>query len=1113
MINEKPRLNIRVLGSAEIQVSGTALYLNHLKARALLFYLAATGQPHTRDFLATLLWSESGSANALHSLRSSLYRLRRSLRANRVEEVIISDGEQLCLEADAYQCDAITFRHLLADGSEAALEQAVALNRGQFLQGFNLPDAPIFDEWARLEETRLSQACFESLARLASMAESRQALSTAIGYIQQMIRIDPLAEIAQQRLMKLYLKQGNANLAVRQYRQFEELLQQELNLTPSSETRSLLFDALHWQHSPVAFTNLSVFTPSHKTFILPFIGRDQFLRQLSAISQEVRGGLGTTVLLQGDAGIGKSRLLGELISQLIAGSPLWNVLQGACSPFDDLLSHGPFLEALQYGVEDPKELWDDSDSSVPDARGRFSWRILQVIRSLSHINPLVFVIEDLQWANSSTLNLFGFLSMHLHQLPVLLVGTVQHAEAIPALQRLISLGRRRGELRLFSLDPLTLADVSTLLQTSGIDLDSVVIAAKWLHEKSAGSPFLLTEILAQLRAESILRLVGDNWQLDTIRWLQWRTTFLLPETTHDLVSWRLTNLPFEAQYLLNVLAVAGQPLQAAVLRVFPGIQGDTFLDLVEDLEKRGLIIEATESTLALPHHLLRETLLHHMSDLRRRKIHRLLAQVLEAFMTTERAACLPQIALHAVAGEDIDRARQYGLQMLAELPQEYTGAETLDFVRHLHELLAPGGFPDEMIRLTRTLGTLHQSLGHLDAAMHWHQENLDWAKKFHNPDAQAEAHFEMGELALMINNYKEAARTAQDGLSILKAEKPISPSSSLGRQTLIGRGYRLLGAALAMEGSDLTAAENHLQEAVSAHRQSGNPGDLCAALFELGNIAAQRGKLQRALNFYAEAAKIAKNGHIHYYFALALNNFAYHCLLLGRIGEAQKSAAQGLKTAEAYDLITALQHLFSTQGEIHLYLAEWVQAEDSFRHGLAIADDLGNLERQAGCRGGMALAARGRGDLESGVQLIKEALALIDGQGYWHLHARLQLWLAETLYEQAQFSDAAMILKAVMEIVSPHRRNLLLIQAERLHAQLLAEEGDWTAAETIFANTLAQVSELGLELEIARLQLAWGEAALQYTLIQEKGHTLITNARAILAAHDARADLASLRTF
>jgi tetratricopeptide (TPR) repeat protein len=241
-----------------------------------------------------------------------------------------------------------------------------------------------------------------------------------------------------------------------------------------------------------------------------------------------------------------------------------------------------------------------------------------------------------------------------------------------------------------------------------------------------------------------------------------------------------------------------------------------------------------------------------------------------------------------------------------------------------------------------------------------------------------------------------------------------------------------------MEGRDLVAAEEHLQKAVAVHRQIENQGDLCAVLFELGNVAAQRGELQRALDFYDESARIAEAGRIHYYLALARNNFAYHSLLLGRVDEAQGSIAQGIKVAEDYDLLAALLHLYSTRGEIYLHQSEWEEAEESFHRGLALAEELGSLERQAGYRGGLALAARGRQDFNTARHLLTEALDLIAEQGYWHLRTRLQLWLAETLFEQTHYDEAGKLLEEAMLVARSQQRTLLVEQGKRLHAQLLA---------------------------------------------------------------------------
>ena len=124
------------------------------------------------------------------------------------------------------------------------------------------------------------------------------------------------------------------------------------------------------------------------------------------------------------------------------------------------------------------------------------------------------------------------------------------------------------------------------------------------------------------------------------------------------------------------------------IRNLPGVWNNSTPTLVDDLSARGLLIEIrSNSTLTLPHYLLRETLLHRLSNLRRRTIHRQLAEAMESQVSLDDDIGLRQIALHAVAGEDVNRARRYGMQLLPNLPHEYTGAETVDFVQHLHDLL------------------------------------------------------------------------------------------------------------------------------------------------------------------------------------------------------------------------------------------------------------------------------------------------------------------------------------------------------------------------------------------------------------------------------------------
>src|SRR4029453_13805858 len=285
----------------------------------------ATGRAHTREHLATLMWGEAARPNARHSLRSSLYHIRQALRAGVAERALVEDGDLLRLEVDSDPSDVARFRRLLDDGCERALAEAAALYRGPLPQGFSLADAPAFEEWARYAEAELGQAYLGALDRLANWAEQRQDWETAVGCIQRIVQVDPLDEAAQARLIRLFGRRGAGGLALRQYHQLEVGLRHELGLAPSEETRQLFQETVRQRRAPAADTRPRM-APPHA---LPFLGRDDLLGQLLNLSRDAAAGHGAAALLQGEGGIGKTRLLDELVDRLSAAPRPWIVLQGA----------------------------------------------------------------------------------------------------------------------------------------------------------------------------------------------------------------------------------------------------------------------------------------------------------------------------------------------------------------------------------------------------------------------------------------------------------------------------------------------------------------------------------------------------------------------------------------------------------------------------------------------------------------------------------------------------------------------------------------------------------------------------------------------------------------
>jgi hypothetical protein len=842
---------------------------------------------------------------------------------------------------------------------------------------------------------------------------------------------------------------------------------------------------------------------------LPLVGREDAYERLSALARDVASGHGATVLVQGDDGIGKSRLVAEFTRD-VAQSASWQILCGDCSPFDDILAFGPFFEAFQVKAaeggmpSDPSDLFVEFGEQLGDLPSGFYLRILKAIRVLARGGPLVLVLEDLQWASSATLRLFGFLATRMHDLPVLLIGTGLRAEAIPALRRLLVLGRRRGEVHLVSLGPLNAEAVAEILRSSHVISPSLQSLAAWLQDRSGGNPYILGELLAQLRSEGILAMKTGEWHLDSGRWLRWRATATLPETTHDLVTGRLTGLSAEARHVLDVLAVAGEALPYDLLHALPNGPQERTLDVLEELRGQQLVQELADDSFDLPHHLVREALLHHLGRLRRRAIHRQLASLIVDCPVLQRQIPLRQVARHAVAGGDVETARRYGMQIVESLQREFAGPAGVEFLHDLYELLAPTATPEEQYLLARALGRGYRETGKLDEAHRWFGNALASAGKAGDKIAQADACFEQAELALVANDYQAAVTAAETGLRI-------RGSTNLPSRPFIGRGHWLIGAALAMNGTDLVQAERHLRKALKAYEQDADPSGQSLAHFEQGNVAAQHGHLERALVSYSAAARAAGLAGDQYFLALAHNNYAYHSLLIGRADAARQAVAEGRRVAERASIPAALLHLCSTEGEIALYAGEWETADEAFQAGLELAEELGSLERQAGYRAGLALVARGVHDLDRATTLHRESLALLDGHGYWHLQARVRLWLAETLLTSGRGEEARTILDAALGVARTHHRELLRLQGERLYAQLLAAEGHWTEAKELFARLVEQ-AQRRYPIEAARTRAAWGEVILRHGLPADRanGRANLREAREHLIGCGAMAEVEAI---
>ena len=193
------------------------------KGQALLAILALHPRRKlSREKLTGLLWSDRGEPQARSSLRHVLTELRRAL-PERDPPLLMTKSDQVWLDPEAVEVDAVTLERLIDEGTLEALEAAAELCRGEFLDGLDVRDAA-FEEWLRIERERLRARASQALGNLLERQTGNDAIATG----RQLLALDPLKEATHRALIRLYTEAGDRNMAIKQYNACCEVLQVEL---------------------------------------------------------------------------------------------------------------------------------------------------------------------------------------------------------------------------------------------------------------------------------------------------------------------------------------------------------------------------------------------------------------------------------------------------------------------------------------------------------------------------------------------------------------------------------------------------------------------------------------------------------------------------------------------------------------------------------------------------------------------------------------------------------------------------------------------------------------------------------------------------------------------
>ncbi len=304
------QLRIALLGQPNFHFNDKPLHESLLqKSQALQYYLAVEGETQPRDLLAGLLWSDMPQAKARVNLRTALARLR-----GEVGDFVTATRSHVTLNA-GYWCDSADFQKHHTSTDLKTLQNTLALYRGDFLLGFNPPDAPLFEEWVILQRERLRQMMYDGTLRLVEMLGDSADFPAAIAQARRLIELDDLREVGHRKLIELLAQNGNRVAALTQFEQLRQLLSDELGVAPSAATLALV---ARMKQTPAfsaqmetAFSDATSRTENrNKRYNFPaiassFHGR---AREIAEIVETLEQGNCRLLTLVGMGGVGKTRL-------------------------------------------------------------------------------------------------------------------------------------------------------------------------------------------------------------------------------------------------------------------------------------------------------------------------------------------------------------------------------------------------------------------------------------------------------------------------------------------------------------------------------------------------------------------------------------------------------------------------------------------------------------------------------------------------------------------------------------------------------------------------------------------------------------------------------------
>jgi DNA-binding SARP family transcriptional activator len=719
MAGQTQPLHLIALGPPEVRLGENLLKFPTRKTLALLFYLVLEASAQQREHLATLFWPEANTERSYASLRNTLTHLQTVFRqtSGLADPPYLSiTHNTLGLNPDAdisLDLHVVEKAYALARADRSnrtlpegslnlpVLQSAAVCQRGDFMDGFSLGDAPGFDDWAVIQREIWHRRLGLVLDRLSEIQYASGEFASAAETAARWIAMDALNEVPYRSKMRAHFAAGQRGQALETYEVCRARLAAELGVEPEPDTAALAA-RIRTQVIPErpAIRRIPTQTVQPDTSVAflghLFTGRTSEHALLVKCYKNASAGQPQLVVLRGEAGIGKTRLARKFVAW--ASTQGAEILRGRTFESGSHLPFQPLVEALRIRLENeesPKDLLEDEWLSpliqlLPELGERmpgphfprrlpptlemettqpeFFESFTQVMMALAKRAPLVVFMDDLQWADSATLDLlqYAIRRSQASAARVLFLASLRSDALHPMNQPrqsggpqglsqwLESVGR---EAKPVHIELESLGERETVQMVESILAPAAPDFAQWLYDETRGQPYYLMETLKDLLERRVLhpkRGAERKWIFVVDAEHDLGQAVRVPSTVQVVIRSRLNRLSPNAFSLLGGGAVLEQQITFESMCVVSNINEDLALPALDELISGRLLFETVQagvtSAYLFTNDMLRDVVYTVTGDARRRIFHRRALEHLERSNVS--AAVLAHHALAAGQGNE-----------------------------------------------------------------------------------------------------------------------------------------------------------------------------------------------------------------------------------------------------------------------------------------------------------------------------------------------------------------------------------------------------------------------------------------------------------------------------